>query len=113
LAGYRAKFILMVILTMMVFVLINTYLLRQVKSIGMFLMIAALGLYFVAMNNLKAAGQGVTNKISPLSYIDNMFFNYLNAEHPIGLALVILTVLVIIGFVLNMFVKHFKKERLI
>ncbi|WP_213060021.1 hypothetical protein, partial [Escherichia coli] len=28
LAGYRAKFILMVILTMMVFVLINTYLLR-------------------------------------------------------------------------------------
>ena len=62
LAGYRAKFILMVILTMMVFVLINTYLLRQVKSIGMFLMIAALGLYFVAMNNLKAAGQGVTNK---------------------------------------------------
>ncbi len=42
-------------------------------------MIAALGLYFVAMNNLKAAGQGVTNKISPLSYIDNMFFNYLNA----------------------------------
>lgn len=49
LAGYRAKFILMVILTMMVFVLINTYLLRQVKSIGMFLMIAALGLYFVAM----------------------------------------------------------------
>ncbi|MCQ1130535.1 type VII secretion protein EsaA [Staphylococcus aureus] len=113
LAGYRAKFILMVILTMMVFVLINTYLLRQVKSIGMFLMIAALGLYFVAMNNLKAAGQGVTNKISPLSYIDNMFFNYLNAEHPIGLALVILTVLVIIGFVLNMFIKHFKKERLI
>ncbi|PVG18720.1 DUF3149 domain-containing protein, partial [Staphylococcus aureus] len=47
------------------------------------------------------------------SYIDNMFFNYLNAEHPIGLALVILTVLVIIGFVLNMFIKHFKKERLI
>ncbi len=39
-----------------------------------------------------------------------MFFNYLNAEHPIGLALVILTVLVIIGFVLNMFIKHFKKE---
>ncbi|MBU5852957.1 hypothetical protein JVV08_19170, partial [Vibrio cholerae O1] len=59
------------------------------------------------------AGQGVTNKISSLSYIDNMFFNYLNAEHPIGLVLVILTVLVIIGFVLNMFIKHFKKERLI
>ncbi len=63
----------MVILTMMVFVLINTYLLRQVKSIGMFLMIAALGLYFVAMNNLKAAGQGVTNKFTAGLY-DNMFF---------------------------------------
>ncbi len=75
-------------------------------------MIAALGLYFVAMNNLKAAGQGVTNKISPLSYIDNMFFNYLNAEHPIGLALVILTVLVIIGFVLNMFIKHFREREI-
>ena len=60
------------------------------------------------MNNLKAAGQGVTNKISPLSYIDNMFFNYLNAEHPISN-----NCTVIIGFVLNMFIKHFKKERLI
>ncbi len=67
---------------------------------------------FVAMNNLKAAGQGVTNKISR-SYIDNMFFNYLNAEHPIGLALVILTVLVIIGFYEHVYKTLLEKERLI
>lgn len=56
LVGYRVKFILMVILIMMVFVFINMYLLRQVKFIGMFLMIVVLGLYFVVMNNLKVVG---------------------------------------------------------
>lgn len=53
------------------------------------------------------------NKILLLFYIDNMFFNYLNVEYFIGLVLVILIVFVIIGFVLNMFIKYFKKERLI
>ena len=43
----------------------------------MFLMIAALAWYFLeAVKILKAAGQGDTNKISPLSYIDNMFFEF-------------------------------------
>ncbi|WP_423831405.1 hypothetical protein, partial [Staphylococcus haemolyticus] len=42
-----------------------------------------------------------------------MIYNFLNAEHPVGMALFIMSVIVIIGFVLNMFIKHFKKERLI
>ncbi|PHK48486.1 type VII secretion protein EsaA [Staphylococcus edaphicus] len=114
LSGYRVKFMFMIIITMMVFVLINTYLLRQLKSIGMFIMIAVLALYFIVMNYLNPSGNASDlNKLSPLSYIDTMIFNYLNAEHPVGLALVILTLLAIIGFILNMFIKRFKKERLI
>ena len=43
--GYKVKFIFMILVTMIVFVLINTYLLRQLKSIGMFIMIVILAVY--------------------------------------------------------------------
>ena len=112
--GYKVKFIFMILVTMVVFVLINTYLLRQLKSIGMFIMIVILAVYFIAMNYLNPSGSGSTlNRLSPLSYVDSMIYNYLNAEHPVGLALLVLSLLAIVGFVLNMFIKHFKKERLI
>lgn len=109
--GYKVKFMFMVIVTMVVFVLINTYLFRQLKSIGMFIMIATLGIYFVAMNYFNT--NHTLNKCSPLSYVDTMIYNFLNAEHPVGMALIIMSVIAIIGFVINMFIKHFKKERLI
>lgn len=109
--GYKVKFMFMIIMTMMLFVLINTYLFRQLKSIGMFIMMTTLGIYFVAMNYFNI--NHTLNKFSPLSYVDTMIYNFLNAEHPVGMALFIMSVIVIIGFVLNMFIKHFKKERLI
>ncbi|MCU5745662.1 type VII secretion protein EsaA [Staphylococcus sp. SQ8-PEA] len=114
LSGYKVRFMLMIIITMVVFVLINTYLLRQLKSIGMFIMILVLAMYFVTMNYLNPTGnnQGL-NKFSPLSYIDTMIFNYLNAEDPVGLALIILAIVALMGFVLNMFIKQFKKVRLL
>ena len=114
LSGYKMRFMFMIIITMMVFVLINTYLLRQLKSIGMFIMITVLAIYFVAMNYLNPSGNSSgLNKFSPLSYIDTMIFNYLNAEHPVGIALVILILLTIVSFIMNMCIKHFKRERLI
>lgn len=114
LSGYKLRFMFMIIITMMVFVLINTYLLRQIKSIGMFIMILVLAMYFIVMNHLNpASNSSHLNKFSPLSYIDTMIFNYLNAEHPVGVSLVILTVIAIIGFILNIIIKRFKKERLI
>lgn len=80
----------------------------------MFIMIVILAVYFIAMNYLNPSGSGSTlNRLSPLSYVDSMIYNYLNAEHPVGLALLVLSLLAIVGFVLNMFIKHFKKERLI
>ena len=109
--GYKVKFMFMVIVTMVVFVLINTYLFRQLKSIGMFIMITTLGVYFVAMNYFNT--NHTLSKFSPLSYVDTMIYNFLNAEHPVGMSLIIMSVIAIIGFVINMFIKHFKKERLI
>ncbi|WP_323703684.1 type VII secretion protein EsaA [Mammaliicoccus sp. Dog046] len=110
--GYQLKFMLMIIITMAVFVFINTYLLRQLKSIGMFIMIILLALYFIAIDGLGMTSSTLA-QLSPLTYVDTMIYNYLNAEHPVGISLFVITVIAIIGFVLNIFVKHFKKERLI
>ena len=113
LSGYKMKFIFMVIITMVVFVLINSYLLRQLRSLGMFIMITVLAIYFIAMNSMSSFSNGnLINKLSPLSQIDTMMFNYLNAEHPFTTSLIILSILAIIGYLLNIFIKQFKKERL-
>ena len=45
--GYKVKFMFMIIMTMMLFVLINTYLFRQLKSIGMFIMMTTLGVFIL------------------------------------------------------------------
>ncbi|MCM3518708.1 type VII secretion protein EsaA [Staphylococcus xylosus] len=114
LSGYKLRFMFMIMITMMVFVLINSYLLRQIKSIGMFIMILVLAMYFVVMDHLNpASNSSHLNKFSPLSYIDTIIFNYLNAEHPVGVSLIILTVIAIIAFILNVLIKNFKKNRLI
>lgn len=110
--GYQLKFMLMIMITMAMFVFINTYVLRQLKSIGMFIMIILLALYFIAIDGLGMTSSTLA-RLSPLTHVDTMIYNYLNAEHPIGTSLFVITVIAIIGFVLNIFVKHFKKERLI
>lgn len=110
LPGYRIKFILMVMLTMIVFVLINTYLLRQVKAIGMMLILTVLGIYLIAMNQWTSSTKGeALSAVSPLSYIDTMFFNYLNAEHPVGAMLFFLVIFALIGLGLNALVKKLGK----
>lgn len=113
LEGYRLKFIVMVVLTMSAFVLVNTYLLRQIRTIGMLMMLGILAIYFVAMNQL---GQGSTQttlgKISPLSYVDAAYFNFLNAEQSTLLVVILLLVISIIGFLLNLVIKPLKKVRL-
>lgn len=113
LEGYRLKFVMMVVLTMCAFVLVNTYLLRQIRTIGMCLMLIVLAIYFVAMNQLGASPTQTTlGKISPLSYVDAAYFNFLNAEQSTLLVVILLFVITIIGFLLNLVIKPLTKVRL-
>ena len=57
----------------------------------MFIIIVILALYFIDMNRNNA----ILARFSPLSHIDKVFYNYLNAEHPVGMAMLILAVLAI------------------
>ena len=110
LSGYRMTFFWMVLLVMVVFVLWNTYLLRQLKVIGMFVMLMLLITYFMTMTQLRAVDtNSVLSKISPLSRIDTLFYNYLNAEHTVAGAILTLILFIVVGFILNMFIKSFKK----
>ncbi|AJC97014.1 type VII secretion protein EsaA [Staphylococcus hyicus] len=113
LEGYRLKFIVMVVLTMSAFVLVNTYLLRQIRTIGMLMMLGILAIYFVAMNQLgQGSAQTTLGKISPLSYVDAAYFNFLNAEQSTLLVVILLFVITIIGFLLNLVIKPLNKVRL-
>ncbi|AVO03102.1 type VII secretion protein EsaA [Staphylococcus simulans] len=115
LSGYRLKFMFMIIVTMIVFVLINTYLLRQVKVIGMLLILSVLGIYLVTMNQWTTSSDSKLSlsSFSPLTYIDTMFFNYLNAEHPVGTMLFFLVIFALIGLGLNAIVKKTNKVSLL
>ncbi|ARJ50993.1 type VII secretion protein EsaA [Staphylococcus lutrae] len=111
--GYRLKFVLMVLLTMCALILVNTYLLRQLRTIGLMVMFAVLAIYFVAMNQLGTnPTQTTLGKISPLSYIDAAFFNFLNSEQSAVFVIGLLFVIVIIGFLLNLVVRPLTKVRL-
>ncbi|UEX90022.1 hypothetical protein LN051_10885 [Staphylococcus ratti] len=111
--GYRLKFILMVLVTMGAFVLMNTYLFRQLRTIGMFIMLAFLAIYFVAMNQVGISPTQTTiGKVSPLSYIDAAFFNFLNGEQSVVFVMVLLGVIAITAFLLNLVIKPITKVRL-
>lgn len=113
LEGYRMKFLLMVVVTMCAFVLIHTYLFRQLRVIGMFIVTLILALYFMTMSQFATTPtQTLFGKISPLSYIDAAFFNFLNAEQSVALVMVLLVVIAMIGFLLNLIIKPLTKVRL-
>lgn len=112
--GYRFKFIMLVICSMILFTLINTYLLRQLRSIGMFLILLILTLYFVSLDGITFNGRNLINeRISPISYIDQMIYNFLNLGTSIIGPITITIIFILVAFVLNVFVKTFKKEGLV
>ena len=113
LEGYRLKFLFMVVVTMCAFILIHTYLFRQLRVIGMFIVTLILALYFMAMSQFGTSPTETRlGKISPLSYIDAAFFNFLNAEQSVALVVSLLGVIAIIGFLLNLVIKPLTKVRL-
>lgn len=100
----------MMTLLMLVMTMLSTYLLRQLKMIGMFIILAifslyllltrALGFHFEHANIIRSIRQ-----ISPLQYVENLLTNMIEGKgFSVLSALLILLLFIGVGFVLNLFV---------
>ncbi|RXK18376.1 type VII secretion protein EsaA [Macrococcus sp. DPC7161] len=108
------KFTMLIILTAIVFTLFNTFMLRQLKSIGMLISLIILSFYLLTLEGLSQFKTGLLNaSLSPLNYVDRMFFNYLSGEYSITLYIVGLTFALAVFAVLNLIRKQFKKQVMI
>lgn len=97
-------------LLMLVMTLVSTYLLRQLKMIGMFLILAVFSLYLLLTRALDfrfehANIMRTIRQISPLQYVENLLTNMMEGKGFSLLSVFFLLLLLSgIGLVLNLFV---------
>ncbi|MCU7557226.1 type VII secretion protein EsaA [Macrococcus capreoli] len=107
-------FIALITITAITFTVFNTFLLRQLRSIGMLLSLIILSFYLLSIEGLSQFKSGLLNTAySPLSYVDRMFFNYLSGELSIALTVTMLIAVAIIFTALNVVRKQFKNQVMI
>lgn len=112
--GYKTKFMIITIVVMLLFVLVTTYLLRQLRSIGMLISMVMLGLYFVTLNSFTSTtSTSSVSKYSPINYIDTMIYHFLNQDRPINVAFIIIVLFMLLALGLNIVVKRIAKRRFI
>ncbi|UTH01888.1 type VII secretion protein EsaA [Macrococcoides canis] len=110
----QIKFAMLILLTAIVFTLFNTFMLRQLKSIGMLISLIILSFYLLTLEGLSQFKAGLLNaKLSPLNYVDRMFFNFLSGEYSIQLYIFGLIVALVLFVVLNLIRKQFKNQVMI
>ncbi|MEN2768993.1 type VII secretion protein EsaA [Ornithinibacillus xuwenensis] len=107
-AGSMIIWTLFLSAVMVVMLLIATYLLRQLKMVGMFLLLIVLSLYLFSSN---AIGTGIEaiNKLkafSPLQYVDTLLQQIIQGNPNYALATLFLLGLLIVGILANLFVIH-------
>ena len=109
-AGFKFKFLLLTILVVVLFSLLNTYLLRQLRSIGFVFIMIIFGIYMCCINTLSTK---VNHMIifSPLNYIDAVFYRFLNQEISLVKPIILLFMMIVLAFIANIFV--FRKRPLI
>ncbi|MGG0256910.1 type VII secretion protein EsaA [Bacillus toyonensis] len=96
---------------MLVLVLISGYLLRQMKMIGMFILLATLSLYLfltdaVGLNLDKMSTAAKIREFSPLQYIESMITGFANDRANWSTIMFSLMAAVVISLVINLFVLH-------
>ncbi|PGN50310.1 type VII secretion protein EsaA [Bacillus cereus] len=103
---------------MLVLVLISGYLLRQMKMVGMFILLAMFSLYLfltdaVGLNLDKMSTAAKIREFSPLQYIEIMITNFANDRANWSTIMYSLMAAVVIGLVVNLFVirKYRAEER--
>ena len=99
----------LILLLTVTFLLIATYLLRQLKMVGMFILMTIFSLYLLLTKSLGFRFENknlveTLQKISPLQYIETLLTDILEGKAISLLVIVILAVIAIAGFVLNLFV---------
>ena len=109
-ADFKFKFLLLTILVVVLFSLLNTYLLRQLRSIGFVFVMIIFGIYMCCINTLSTK---VNHMIifSPLNYIDAVFYRFLNQEISLMKPIILLCMMIVLAFIANIFV--FRKRPLI
>ncbi|PQZ47283.1 type VII secretion protein EsaA [Bacillus sp. MYb209] len=103
---------------MLVLVLISGYLLRQMKMVGMFILLATFSLYLfltdaVGLNLDKMSTAAKIREFSPLQYIEIMITGFANDRANWPTIMYSLMAAVVIGLVVNLFVirKYRAEER--
>ncbi|MDA1604339.1 type VII secretion protein EsaA, partial [Bacillus cereus] len=100
---------------MMAFVLVSTYLLRQIKMVGMFILLVFLSMYLFLTEAVgskvdQMSSVGKLRQFSPLQYIEGFLNDFISGKDTGKVIFIVLFVIAIIGLVSNLFVWHKKWE---
>ncbi|WP_307839135.1 type VII secretion protein EsaA [Bacillus sp. RIT 809] len=100
---------------MMAFVLVSTYLLRQMKMVGMFILLVFLSMYLFLTEAVgskvdQMSSVGKIRQFSPLQYIEGFLNDFISGKDTGKVIFIVLFVIAIIGLVSNLFVWHKKWE---
>ncbi|MGG1856061.1 type VII secretion protein EsaA [Bacillus paranthracis] len=100
---------------MMAFVLVSTYLLRQIKMVGMFILLVFLSMYLFLTEAVgskvdQMSSVGKMRQFSPLQYIEGFLNDFISGKDTGKFIFIVLFVIAIIGLASNLFVWHKKWE---
>ncbi|MUK87581.1 type VII secretion protein EsaA [Ornithinibacillus sp. L9] len=113
LEGSMIIWTLLVTSVMVAMLLIATYLLRQIKMVGMFILLIIFSLYLF-LSNASGTGLETMNKLkvfSPLQYVESLLQQAVQGSPNYALATIFLLGLIIIGTLANLFVFHHFKQK--
>ncbi|MYL42516.1 type VII secretion protein EsaA [Virgibacillus massiliensis] len=88
--------------------LIATYLLRQLKMIGMFLLLAIFSIYLFLTNTLGSGSEAIQmiREFSPLKLVESVLRNTVQGDMNYSVTLAIIIGLIVLGAVGNLFVTY-------
>lgn len=104
-----------IVLVMLVFVMVATYLLRQLRMIGMFLLLVILAMYLflteaVGLKIDKDSILATVRSMSPLQYVENMLNGFASRSDDWLVLMYSLIGAAVVGIVVNLFVWHRSKR---
>lgn len=105
--------IILIVLLTTAMLLIATYLLRQLKMVGMFLLLTVLSLYLFLTDALGSTSEGMQllRVISPLQYVESLLNGMNQGTLNYFISFLVVIGLVILGVIANLFVVQYEREK--
>ncbi|MFC4620317.1 type VII secretion protein EsaA [Camelliibacillus cellulosilyticus] len=104
-----------VLLTFMLpaLVLVSTYLLRQLKTIGMFLLLIVLSLYLFFTKGVSTSLENLTalRKVSPLEAVQTIMQETANGSANLTIAFSVIAGIILIGLLANLLVLNYQRRK--